>query len=91
MPTDFMESVYRERGRDVIVRMCLAGRGSWSELFKAMHKSGFIPNDKGGWPLRAYIQPMLDDGQIVRLSRGLYVATCPSCHEPIMNVAGMEH
>jgi hypothetical protein len=89
---DFQRSIIQDRARDFIYRLCLAGKGQWSEIVREMDRAGFIDVVRSGeWGLRNLIQPMLDSGEIKRISRGQYVATCQHCHEPILNVMGMEH
>jgi hypothetical protein len=88
---NFQRDVIKDRGRDFIYRLCLAGKNRWSEISREMHHAGFIDQTRGEWGLRNLIQPMLDSGEIKRIHRGMYVATCPHCRTPILNVSGMEH
>jgi hypothetical protein len=91
MRENFQDSIIQDRARDFVYRLCLAGKNSWNEIFTEACKAGFADHLKGDGPLRKLIQPMLDSGELKRIDRGVYVACCTHCREPILNVMGMEH
>jgi len=74
----FMNSVYQARRDDRVIRMCAAGEGRWVTLLR----SGAT---------KAQIKRLIQERAISRAGRGFYLACCPNCHEPFMNVMGAEH
>jgi len=91
---NFTDHVTYGHARDLVVRMCLAGQGRWSKLDAALTEGGYFTRPDGsntGWTIYPLIKQMLEEGEIERVSRGQYVARCPRCGEPVLNVAGTEH
>jgi len=62
-----MSSVLDERGDDLVIRICLEGRGRWVDIDRALKDSGFSRNIEGsGWPSYPRIQRMIRENKIMR-------------------------
>jgi hypothetical protein len=62
----FQAAVIDDRARDMIVRMCLSGKGQWVLMHHALRDAGFIDPSTpvtSGWCLYRYVYPMVRTGE----------------------------
>jgi hypothetical protein len=92
---DFMDGIIDELADDCVIRACLAGEGKTKRLAELLVDCGFLRADLPyrtlRWRVWERLKRLIAERKIIRAMRGLYVACCPACREPILNVRGTEH